>query len=168
MVVCENSSRVRYTYQRLPGGYRVKLSGLDSGPGTKLSGRFGLGYGKKVPVRFRVKKSAPAQYSTLIHFNNRTISSLSLRITTHSLFLQRKPSNNSPIFMKNSHLILSNKHSSNFIRTARLKLHKITLKHSAELRFHTVNSTSRTMVKTSIFCSFFTRTASATFPKIIQ
>ena len=61
--------------------------------------------------------------------------------------------------MKKSHLILSNKQSSNFIRTARLKLSKMTLKHLAEFRFHTVKSTSRTMIKTSIFCSFFARTA---------
>ena len=63
--------------------------------------------------------------------------------------------------MKNSHLILSNKHSSNFIRKTRLNRRKITLKHSTQFCLYTLNSTSRTTVKTSIFCSFFTRTAPA-------
>ncbi len=63
LVVCENTSRVFYTCKWLPGGCRVELPGSGSGPGTELSGRFGLGYEKKVPVRVRVDKSAPVQYS---------------------------------------------------------------------------------------------------------
>ena len=72
--------------------------------------------------------------------------------------------NNSPIFIKNSHLILSNPHSNNFIRKTHLNRHKNTLKHSTQLCLNTVNSTSRTIEKTSILCSLFTRTASARLP----
>ena len=66
LLVCENTSRVPYICKWLPDGCRVKLVGSGSGPGKKLSGRFGLGYEKKVSVRVRVEKSAPVQYSNLL------------------------------------------------------------------------------------------------------
>ena len=61
-------------------------------------------------------------------------------------------------------MILSNKHSSNFIGKIRLNRRKITLKHSTQLCLNTVNSTSRTMEKTSILSSLFTCTAPACLP----
>ena len=56
------------------------------------------------------------------------------------------------------------KHSSNFIGKIRFNRRKITLKHSTQLCLNTVNSTSRTMEKTSIVFSLFTRTAPSCFP----
>ena len=61
-------------------------------------------------------------------------------------------------------MILSNKHSSNFIRKIHLNRRKITLKHSTQLCLNTLKSTSRTMEKTSILSSLFTRTAPARLP----
>ena len=47
----------------LINGCRVGTGRSYSGPSMELSDWFELGYGKKVPVRFRVEKSAPVQYS---------------------------------------------------------------------------------------------------------
>ena len=66
--------------------------------------------------------------------------------------------------MKNSHLFFSNKHRSNFVRKTRSNRCKITRKHATRRCLNTVNSTSRTIEKTSILSPLFNRTAPACLP----
>ena len=147
--------------------------------GEVIRVRFGSGFEVVWSVRTRVRKEGFGQVLGEKKCTRAVLYSHSLQQSNNFFF---SPSNHykftfpstktierfTNIYKKNSHWILSNKQSNNFIRTARLKLRKMTLKHSAELCFHTVNSTSQTMIKTSIFCSFFTHTASAALQKIIQ
>jgi hypothetical protein len=46
-------------------GCRATTGWTNPGPGTKLLGRFGLEYEKRVLVWIRVEKSAPVQYSII-------------------------------------------------------------------------------------------------------
>ena len=102
---------------------------------------------------------------TFLHFDNRTIYSFAFRITTKIHFSFNENHRTVHQYLSKTPIWSSQTNSSsNFIRKTRLNRRKITLKHSTQLCLNTINSTSRTMEKTSILFSLFTRAAPACLP----